>query len=325
MLKIGSLQLANWLIMAPMAGITNLPLRRTVKRMGAALVTTEMVSAKGLVLQQERTLKYLQSEAAEKPLSVQLFGSDPQVMRDGAQIAISSGADLIDINAGCPVRKVVKTGAGAALLRDPRTLKHILTAVRDVCTVPLTVKIRSGWHPRCPDILPVARLIEECGVDAVTMHPRFASQGYSGHADWRIIANLKKSLHIPVIGNGDVFRPADAFLLREQTRCDGVMIGRAAIGNPWIFKHILLMEKGMNPSPPTMEERRELIAEHFSALSDQMGEKRAARSMRGLLLWYTKGLPNSSAFRGQITAIKDMASLVSAMDTYFSSLENMQQ
>ncbi|MBW2095528.1 MAG: tRNA dihydrouridine synthase DusB [Deltaproteobacteria bacterium] len=324
MLKIGSLQLANWLIMAPMAGITNLPFRMMVKRMGAALVTTEMISAKGLVLRQERTLTYLKSCAAEKPLSVQLFGSDPAVLRDAAQIAIQRGAEIIDINLGCPVKKVVKTGAGAALLREPRNIENILTAVRKVCTVPLTVKVRAGWRPGSPDVVSVARLIENCGADAITIHPRFAFQGYSGRADWSIIGKLKDTLRIPVIGNGDILRPSDAFNMRKETHCDGVMIGRAAIGNPWIFKQILLMEKGAEPSFPSIEERKSLIMEHFEALSAMVGGGKAARIMRGLLLWYTKGLPFSSNFRGQITAIKDMESLVSTMHTYFSSLEERQ-
>jgi len=324
MLKIGDLQLANWLLMAPMAGITNLPFRMMVKRMGAALVTTEMVSAKGLVLGRERTLSYLKSCAAEKPLSVQLFGSDPAVLRDAAQIAIQRGAGIVDINMGCPVKKVVKTGAGAALLREPRNIEKILTAVRRVCTVPLTVKVRAGWRPESPDIVSVARLLEHCGADAITMHPRFAFQGYSGRADWSLIGKLKDALHIPVIGNGDILQPSDAFTMRKQTHCDGVMIGRAAIGNPWIFRQILLMEKGEEPLFPTIEERKNLIMEHFEGLSDIMGNSKAARIMRGLLLWYTKGLPFSSNFRGQITGIKDMESLVSAMNTYFSSLEEMQ-
>lgn len=325
MLKIGTIHLANWLIMAPMAGITNLPFRLMVKRMGAALVTTEMVSAKGLVLQRERTLSYLESCTEEKPLSVQLFGSDPQVMGEAAQIAITRGADIIDINAGCPVKKVVKTGAGAALLREPKNLANIVRAVRGACTVPLTVKIRAGWHPQSPDIVPIVRQIEDCGADAITLHPRFASQGYSGNADWRLIGRVKETLRIPVIGNGDIHRPSDAFHMKEQTGCDGVMIGRAAIGNPWLFKQILLMEKGMKPAGPTVEERKNLIMEHFHGLSALVGRSKAARIMRGLLLWYTKGLPHSSAFRGQITSIKDMESLVSAMHGYFESLEEAQR
>ncbi len=324
MLKIGSLQLDNWLIMAPMAGITNLPFRMMVKRMGAALVTTEMISAKGLVLQKKRTLHYLQSCPEEKPLSVQLFGSDPAVMRDAVQIAVSRGADIIDINAGCPVKKVTKTGAGAALLREPERLRQILTAARAVCRIPLTVKVRAGWRPESADVVSIALLSEDCGVDAVTVHPRFASQGYSGHADWSIIGKLKDSLQIPVIGNGDILRPSDAFNMRKETGCDGVMIGRGAIGNPWIFKQMLLMESGHDAAPPTAEERKGLIMEHFTALSAMVGESRAARIMRSLLLWYTKGLPHSATFRGHITCIKDMDSLLSVMHAYFSSLEKTQ-
>jgi tRNA-dihydrouridine synthase B len=323
MLKIGSLQLSNWLIMAPMAGITNLPFRMIVKKMGVALVTTEMISAKGLVLGQERTLNYLRSSAEEKPLSVQLFGSDPEVIRDAAQLAIQKGADIIDINLGCPVKKVVKTGAGAALLREPQRIRRILSVVRDGCAVPLTAKVRAGWNPQSANAVPVARLAEDCGADAITIHPRFASEGYSGRADWSLIGRVKDALKIPVIGNGDILQSSHALEMRAKTGCDGVMIGRGAIGNPWIFRQILLLEKGIDPPCPGIGERKDLIMEHFEALSRVVGKGKGARIMRGLLLWHTKGLPFSSSFRGQITGIKDMESLVSTMHSYFSSLEGI--
>jgi len=323
MLKIGSLQLSNWLIMAPMAGITNLPFRMIVKKMGAALVTTEMISAKGLVLGQERTLNYLRSSAAEKPLSVQLFGADPAVIRDAAQLAVRKGADIIDINLGCPVKKIVKTGAGAALLREPQRIKRILSVVRNGCPVPLTAKIRAGWNPQSANAISVARLAEDCGVDAITIHPRFASQGYSGKADWSLIGRMKEAVRIPVVGNGDVLQPSHAIEMRAKTGCDGVMIGRSAIGNPWIFKHILLLEKGIDPPSPGIGERRDLIMEHFEALSRIVGKGKGVGIMRGLLLRHTKGLPFSSSFRERITGIKDMELLVSTMRSYFSSLEGI--
>jgi tRNA-dihydrouridine synthase B len=322
MLQIGSLKLKNDLVMAPMAGITNLPFRLMVKRLGAALVTTEMVSAMGLTLNQKKTLAYLNSYSNEKPLSVQIFGAKAGIMTRAAKMAIDAGADMIDINMGCPVKKVVKTGAGAALLRKPQLAAEIVLAVRLVCPVPLTVKMRSGWSPDEPAALEIARIVEECGADALTLHARFASQGFSGRADWALIKNVKKHVRIPVIGNGDIMKAQDALSMKKETGCDGVMIGRAAVNNPWIFKQILQLKEGHPVQNPDLYERRSLIMEHCKLLSDTVGEHRAALSLRGLLLRYTKGLPLSSQFRGKITRIKDIQSLVTTMDEYFSTLEN---
>lgn len=324
MLQIGPLRLENRLIMAPMAGVTNLSFRLMVKKMGAGLVTTEMISARGLITGQKKTSDYLKSHPGERPLAVQIFGAEPHVMARATQIVIEAGADLVDINMGCPVKKVVKTGAGASLLRDPKRMAEIVSAVRRACPLPLTVKIRSGWSPENPVAHEIARVLEDCGADAITLHPRFATHGFSVRADWRLIGEIKERVKIPVIGNGDIFEPSHALKMRNQTGCDGVMIGRGAIGNPWIFKQILCLEQGLALPRPDLAERKGLIIEHFHRLSDSMGEKRAALAMRGLLLWYTKGLPCSSRFRENITQIKDLESLVSAMDTYFSTLKDQE-
>ncbi|MCF8142750.1 MAG: tRNA dihydrouridine synthase DusB [Deltaproteobacteria bacterium] len=321
MLRIGALKLKNRLIMAPMSGITNLPFRRIVKRLGAGLVTTEMISAMGLARQQEKTLKYLKSDPEEQPLSAQIFGSDPRVMAEAARIVVDAGVDLVDINMGCPARKVVKTGAGGALLRSPDRVRDIVSAVRAVCPVPLTVKTRTGWSPDQPVARDIARLVEDCGADAITFHPRFVTQRFSGTADWDIISEVKSQVGIPVIGNGDVCTPLQALDMMQQTGCDGVMIGRAAMGNPWIFREILDLDNGMTPRPPGLVERREIISDHFRLLVDLMGEESAARAMRGLLLWYTKGLPYSSRFRGAFTGIHDLVTMTAAMDDYFSLLK----
>ena len=305
-----------------MAGITSLPFRLTVKKLGAGLVTTEMISAEGLIRGQKTTLSYLKSHPDERPLSVQIFGSKPEVMARAAGIVVKAGANIVDINMGCPVKKIIKTGAGGALLRSPQRVKEIVTAVRRSCQVPLTVKIRAGWSTDKSVAVETARLIEDCGADAVTIHPRFVKQGFSGKADWTIIADVKEQLKIPVIGNGDVLDPSLALQMKGQTGCDGVMIGRGAIGNPWIFKQILDMEDGRAIRQPGLHERRTLIMEHFRLLSVSIGEYRAAKTMRGLLLWYTKGLPHSSSFRGLITRIKDWNTLISALDQYFATIED---
>lgn len=321
MLKIGNIELNNRLMLAPMAGVSNLPFRMMVRGMGADLVFSEMVSAMGLSLNVARTRVLLKSHQSERPLAVQIFGSKPDVMARAACIVAEEGADVIDINMGCPVKKVTKTGAGASLMRDPKMAQDIVSAVRVACSLPLTVKIRSGWSPDQQSAVEIAHTLEECGVDAITVHPRFATQGYSGQADWSLIAMVKESVKIPVIGNGDINSPPDALRMERETGCDGLMIGRAAVRNPWIFRQILQMEKGLPVHDPDISERRSLIMEHYNFLSDVMEEHRAALRMRGLLLSYTKGLPGSSRFRERFTRIKDVRSLIASMDEYFSSLE----
>jgi len=322
MLQIGALELENWLVMAPMAGITNLPFRLTVKGLGAGLVTTEMISAMGLTGGKQKTFGYLKSHPAEKPLAAQLFGSRSDVIARAAQMVVESGADIVDINMGCPAKKVVRTGAGASLLRDVKKVAEIVTAVRSRCPVPLTAKIRAGWSPDQTVAREIAHVIEDCGADAITIHPRFASQGFSGHADWALIGEVKDRARIPVIGNGDVLKPSHALKMKTETGCDGVMIGRGAVGNPWIFKQILDLDQGLPVSNPRLSERRSLILEHGRLLSQSIGEQRAARAMRGLLLHYTKGLPHSCRFRGRITQIKDLESLIATLDHYFSTLKD---
>lgn len=321
MLKIGNIELENNLVLAPMAGITNLPFRLMVKRMGAGLVYSEMVSSMGLMLNQKRTVGYLKSDPDEKPLAVQIFGVKPEIMAKAAQMVIENGADIVDINMGCPVKKVTKTGAGAAMLKDLKRAGKIISSVRMACAVPLTVKIRSGWSGDNIIACDIARIIEACGADAITIHPRTAVQGYSGRADWKIISKVKKSVSIPVIGNGDVREAGDVFNMVEQTGCDGVMIGRAAAKNPWIFKQVLELRNGNPAYEPDLSERRAFIMEHYNHLSKSMGDKRAMLCMRGLLLRYTKGLPDSSRFRDAFSKMKDLKSLVTAMDGYFSILE----
>jgi len=321
MLKIGSVQLENRLVLAPMAGITNLPFRRIAKKLGVALVHTEMISAVGLRKGQKKTLDYLKSHPDEKPLAVQIFGSDPDTMAAAAEIAVDSGADIIDINMGCPAKKVLKTGSGGALLLVPKKASSIVSAVRRACKKPVTVKMRTGWSPDQPVAGELSVMLQENGADAVTIHPRFVRQGFSGNADWTIIAGIKDRLSIPVIGNGDIVGPECALRMKDMTGCDGVMIGRAAVGNPWIFSQILALEKGLTVTQPPLTERKTLIMDHFRLLSESAGNRHAAFIMRGILLRHTKGLPHSTRFRSSITRIKDLDTLVFALDKFFSSLE----
>jgi tRNA-dihydrouridine synthase B len=321
MFCIGNVRLENNLIMAPMAGITNLPFRMIVKRLGAGLVTSEMISAMGLAIGDKKTRNYLISDPAERPLAVQIFGAKPEAMAMAAEIAVEKGAGIIDINMGCPAKKVIKTGAGGALLRDPKKVREIVTSVRKVCHVPLTVKIRSGWSAGLTVAEEIGLMVEDCGADALTVHPRFVTQGFSGHADWDVISRVKERVKIPVIGNGDIVSPVLAQKIRTQTGCDGVMIGRAAVGNPWIFRQILALENGGKTAGPLLSERKGLILEHFALLSRIKGEIRAAKNMRGMLISYTKGLPESRCFRSKFAKISGLDTLAAAIDSYFSYLQ----
>ncbi len=320
-LIIGGLRLDNWIVMAPMAGITNLPFRFIAKKMMAGLVTTEMVSAAGLVRRQKATLSYLKTNPAEHPLAVQIFGSDPDEMASAASIAAENGAAMIDVNMGCPARKVVKTGAGSALLKDHRRAERIVSAIRNAIDIPLTVKMRSGWSPAETVVHDFAHMFENCGVDAITLHPRFASQGFSGVADWTLIRALASAIRIPVIGNGDVTQPRSAFDMMKTTGCNGVMIGRGAVGNPWIFQQILSVDHFGCYEEPTLAERKSIILEHHRLLLDHYGAGTTSRLMRGLMLWYTKNLPHSSRFRGAFTGIQDLPGLIRGLDAYFKFLQ----
>lgn len=326
-MKIGSLQLENITIAAPLAGISNLPFRVLMKEAGCALVCSEMISANGLVYRSRKTLQLMDSLPEEKPLSVQIFGSDPSIMAEAAAIVQDSGADILDINFGCSVRKVVRTGAGVALMRSPGNAEEILSAVKKAISLPMTVKIRSGWDGSGNQAIEIARIAEDCGADAVTVHPRTASQGFSGTADRSVIARVKQALSIPVIGNGDISAPEHALRMLEETGCDAVMVGRAAVGNPWIFSGILSLLRGETPVPAALSLRCKAMIRYLDASVAYFGEDQACRMMRSRLGAFVKGLSHSADFRESLKGIssrEEAVSLIRSLATKQSGVLNLQ-
>jgi tRNA-dihydrouridine synthase B len=319
-MNIGHLQLKNNVFLAPMAGITDLPFRTIVRSFGCGLAFTEMVSASGLIRGTEKTFRYLASSSADRPLGVQLFGCDPDAMANAARIAVERGADLLDVNMGCPVKKVAKTGSGASLMRDPVRVAAVLRAVRRASALPLTVKIRAGWNARQVNALEIGQIAEECGVDAVILHPRTADQAFAGLSDWGLIAALKERLRIPVIGSGDIRCPEDAARMLRETGCDGVMVGRGVLGNPWIIANILSHLAGGAVSAPFLAEREETIRRHLALAIDFYDEKVGTRDFRKHLLWYTKGLRGGAEFRRVAGRISDQTSAWDALHDYFQRL-----
>lgn len=302
-MKIGPVSIAPKTVFAPLAGISDLPLRLMAKEAGCGLVCSEMISANGLIYHQRKTWRMLESAPQEKPLSVQIFGSVPEVMADAARMVQASGADMVDLNLGCSVKKVLKTGAGAALMRCPAQAQALFKVVRAAVTIPVTVKFRTGWDPSGDQAVEIARQAEACGVDALCIHPRTATQGFRGRADWSVITRVKRQVGIPVIGNGDINCADDAVAMLSQTGCDAVMVGRAAIGNPAIFRQILDKLAGRDPIPPTIEERFEVMGHYLEAAIRHWGEERACYQLRSRLCWFVKGMPRASHFRQAIRFI----------------------
>jgi nifR3 family TIM-barrel protein len=321
-LQIGSLTLSTKTVLAPLAGITNLPFRLLAKAAGCGLVCSEMISANGLVYQSRKTEQMLDTAPEEKPLSVQIFGSDPGILAEAAAIVESKGADIVDINFGCSVRKVVKTGSGVALMKTPDRAKALLTAVRKAIHIPLTIKIRSGWDASGREACNIARIAQDCGVDAIAVHPRTAGQQFRGRADWSIIAAVKKKVGISVIGNGDVTSARDALKMFEETGCDAVMIGRKAIGDPVIFTRLLARLNGAEPVREDLSHRFDMMNHYFRASVEFIGEETACRMMRSRLGWFTRGMRNSSKFRESIKHLSSMEEGLELIRNYRNSLLN---
>ena len=319
-MQIGSLTLKNNIILAPLAGITNLPFRLLAKEAGCALVCSEMISSHGLVYKSEKTAKMLDSAPEEKPLSVQLFGARPDIMAEAAAIVESSGAEVVDINIGCSVRKILKTGSGAALMRTPDLAQDLLKAVRRAIRIPLTIKIRSGWDASGEQAVHISRIAENCGVDAIAVHPRTAGQLFGGRADWSIIAAVKAKVSIPVIGNGDIKSAGDAERMLAETGCDGVMIGRKAIGDPDIFSRVVARINGEEEVDEGFGRRFDLMSRYLRTSVKYIGEEQACRMMRSRLGWFTKGMHKSSQFREAIKQLSSEAEGIELINAYRDEL-----
>ena len=317
-LEIGGVTLENRVILAPMAGVTDLPFRLLCRRQGAGLVCMEMVSAKAVYYRNKNTEALLAVHPQEGPVSLQLFGSDPEVLADTAGRLEEGPYTFLDFNMGCPVPKVVNNGEGSALMKDPRRVEQILTALVKAVRRPVTVKIRKGFDQAHCNGVEIARIAEACGAAAVAVHGRTREQYYSGRADWDIIRRVKEAVKIPVIGNGDVDSPQAAAEMLETTGCDGVMIGRAAQGNPWIFRDTVeFLETGRMPEAPGAEEKRRMVLEHAELMCQWKGEYTAVREMRKHLAWYTAGMPHSARFRGGINSMNTMEELRAGVETIF--------
>lgn len=314
-MMIGNVGLSGPFLLAPLAGITDGPFRRLCSQAGAALVYSEMVSAKGLWYGDKNTGKLLEILPGEGPAAYQLFGHEPEIMAFAARKLDSRMNVIFDINMGCPVPKIVKNGEGSALMKNPDLVYDLVAAAVKNTSKPVTVKIRAGWDEESANAVEVARAVSAAGASAVAVHGRTREQYYSGKADWSVIAAVKRAVNIPVIGNGDVTDAASGIRMMEETGCDFVMVGRGALGNPWIFSELTAAWRGEPlPPPPTKEEKKAMMIRHFNDILELKGEYVAVREMRKHVGWYLKGVHGAAAFRGKINGINSADELRRAID-----------
>ncbi|MBP3445166.1 MAG: tRNA dihydrouridine synthase DusB [Bacilli bacterium] len=323
--KIGNVEIKNQVVLAPMAGISNTAYRQIIKEMGAGLIFAEMVSDKALVYGSEKTFDLLKMSDMERPIAQQIFGSDVDSFVKAAKLVEDKmHPDIIDINMGCPVPKVaIKSQAGSALLKNPDKIKEIVSAVVKAVSVPVTVKIRSGWDANSVNAVEVAKVIEEAGASAITVHGRTRAQGYSGNADWNIIKQVKEMVSIPVIGNGDITSAEKAKEMLDFTGCDAVMIGRGVLGNPWLIKEcVSYLESGIIPPKPSAREKIEMLKRHYQLLVDSTSEKQAILEIRTHALWYIKGMPKSAYIKNEICKTKNSEDLFKILNDYLGDLDD---
>ena len=320
MFKIGNIEIKNQIVLAPMAGISNTSYRKIIKEMGAGLIYAETVSDKAICFDNAKTKDLLKMDDFERPIAQQIFGSDVDSFVKSAKIIEQDmKPDIIDINMGCPVPKVaLKAQAGSALLKNPDKIYEIVKAVVEAVKVPVTVKIRSGWDQNSINATEVAKKIEAAGASAITIHARTRSQGYSGNADWNIIKAVKESVSIPVIGNGDVTSPELAKKMLDETGCDAVMIGRGAIGNPWLIKRsVTYLEEGILEPLPSVKEIFDMIKRHYNMLEVDKNEKLANLEMRTFIMWYLKGIPNTKELKNAVNQANNKAEVFKLLDDFF--------
>ena len=317
--KIGNVKIDNQVVLAPMAGICDSAFRRIAKSMGCGLLSTEMVSDKALMYNNWKTQSMLYMTDAERPISQQIFGSGAESFKiAAAYIEENMKPDIIDINMGCPVTKVaVKAQAGSALLKDPDKIRDIVSAVVDTVDLPVTAKIRSGWNNKCINAIEIAKIVEDCGASAITVHPRTREERYGIRANWSIIKEVKENVSIPVIGNGDIFTCYDAKRMIDETGCDAIMIGRGVLGNPWLIKQCIdYLDEGIEPERVTLEERIEMIKRHAELLSDIRPEKVAMHKMRTHAAYYLKGRYRSAEIKPRLFKMNTKEELFDLLDEY---------
>ena len=319
MLKIGNVELKNNIILAPMAGLTDLPFRTICEKYNPGLVVTEMVSSKALMYNDEKTKRLLNMEGEKRPISVQIFGSDIEAMKYASEY-VSKIADIIDINMGCPAPKVVKNGDGSKLLLDLEKVEKITKTVVDSSSVPVTVKIRKGWDNEHIVAVEAAKIIEKAGASAITIHGRTRSEFYLGKADWNIIKKVKENVNIPVIGNGDIKTPQDAKAMLELTKCDGIMVGRGTLGNPWILEQIRTYLENGEIRQVSNEEKIKIIFEHIDLEVKEKGENVGIKEMRKHICYYLKGMPMASEIRNKINKLESKKEVKETLTEYFKSL-----
>ncbi|MDK2975944.1 MAG: tRNA-dihydrouridine synthase [Candidatus Marinimicrobia bacterium] len=313
------------LFLAPMAGVTDMPFRQICRDFGAELSYSEFVSSEGIIRNNRRTLRYLTFQENERPIGIQIFGHDPRVLADAAAfIEKTFHPDLIDLNFGCPVPKVVKKGAGSAVLKDLERLRDIASAVSSAVSLPVTAKIRSGWDDKHVVIPHIAPVLEESGIQLVTLHPRTALMRYKGRADWSLIRQLKENTRLPVIGNGDIRTASDALRMIHETGCDGVMVGRGALGNPWLLSQIKAALSGTDiPEDSSSSDKINLMSQHFRKVLKFYGPEQGYKIFKSHISWYTSGLPHGSAFRQKANKCRSVHEMETVIATYQTLLKEL--